>query len=378
MKRWVASFLCLTLAVGMTACGGEGPQDTVVTQATKATEAIQPSVVEVVDDQVRAELDAILKKAGYEGIAYVTHNGKAVYEYAAGNDCMGAPMTIASPTFLCSVSKQFCAAAILMLRDQGKLSLEDTLDKYFPEYALGKDITLHHLLCMRSGICRDVDPMLEHPEEYENNSHEENVALFLDHVFSQPLLFTPGTKCEYSNNGYRLLSLIVEQVSGQDYEDFIRGNIFEPLGMEHSGFSVEVAENPQWGLDFEDVLATGQIPILAQGGGGIVSTAGDMAIWMEALPSGKVISREIYEEMTADHNSDQPTKYGYGLMPDIRGGFSHDGGNQGHSSWMYFSEENGYTIYIATPNTSVFRQDLTIQTGVDLRRVLFQALDAQG
>lgn len=78
--------------------------------------------------------------------------------------------------FIASTSKQFCVAAILMLRDQGKLSLDDTLEKYFPGYTIGKDITLHQLLSMQSGIVRDPLMLMEKPELFMNNSTEENLA----------------------------------------------------------------------------------------------------------------------------------------------------------------------------------------------------------
>ena len=356
------------MVLSLAACGKtDQPTETI-----PSTEAPKP---EVVDDALKAKFDEIVTQSNYQGIVYLTHNGQVVYQSVSGNNDLGDPLTIDSPMFICSMSKQFCAATILMLRDQGKLSLDDTLGKYFPEYIIGKDITLHQVLSMRSGICRDVDPMLNHPENYENNSFDENVALFKEYVFSQPLLFEPDTDCAYSNNGYRLLSLIVEQVSGMAYEDFIRQNIFEPVGMTHSGFKREVPEHPEWGLTYDNIHATGQILILAQGAGGIVSTAEDMDKWMTALQDGKVICEESYKQMTTNYSADVATTYGYGLTSGIRGGWGHDGGNGGYTSRTRYNTELGYNIFVAT-NANPANKNPTITVGDAILRELLNAIDA--
>ena len=366
MKRWIALLLSLVLAMSVTGCAGEEPEPT------------QPPVEEVVDDQVRAELDAIMETAGYEGIAYVTHHGKVVYEYASGTNDMDEPLTVESPMYLCSVSKQFCAAAIVMLRDQGKLSLDDTLEKYFPEYTIGKDITLKELLTMRSGIVRDVTPVVEDPDGYAECTTEELDAVIFEWLFSQPLDFEPGSSFEYSNCNYMLLSFVVEQVSGTSYEDFLRQNIFEPLGMTHSGFDDEIADHPQWGLTYDGLSPGYLMGNISQGCGDIVSTAADLDIWMTALKSGQVVSMDSYREMTVDYTpEDQMENYGYGLTGGIRGGWGHSGGNDRFSTRMYFSEEYGFNVFVATGDTPYFDRGLTEKVYVALLNALFKALDAQ-
>ena len=121
----------------------------------------------------------------FEGVVYAVENGKPVASYAKGTLENGKEITLDSPMPLGSVSKQFCAAAIMLLQDQGKLSVSDTLDKYYSDYAEGKKLSLHNLLSMRSGI----------PELTEENSdvvkedatEEENVASIKKWLFSQPL-----------------------------------------------------------------------------------------------------------------------------------------------------------------------------------------------
>ena len=370
MKRIFAVLFVLGLL--LTGCAGDTPEATTVS-TTEAPGAAEPGPVVIITDEVKAQLDAVLEKRKFEGIVYLTHNGEVIYQSVSGTNDLGQPLTIDSPMYVGSISKQFCAAAVLMLRDQGKLSLDDTLEKYFPEYTIGKDITLHDLLAMRSGICRDVDPMLKSPEDYEQNTPEENEALFKEYVFSRPLNFEPGTKCEYSNNNYRLLAFVVEQVSGQPYEDFLRQNIYEPLGMTHSGFKSEVMEHPEWGLTYDNIVATGQVPVLAKGAGGVVTTAGDMDIWMTALQSGKVICEESYQEMIADYSPG--TGYGYGLMTALRGGHGHNGGNGAYTSQMYFNETYGYHLFIVTNTATMYRNPVEL-VSTEFLRTLFTATDA--
>ena len=379
MKKIIAIILCLALFGSMVACAEKTPQTT-EPQATEPPAA--ESQKEVITDEVRAKLDAIMEEHKYQGIAYLTHNGKVVYEYAAGTNDIGEPLTTDSPMYLCSISKQFCAAAILMLRDQGKLSLDDTLEKYFPEYTIGKDITLKNLLCMRSGIVRDFLEPLKNPELYAQKSAEEINSEMMDWIFQQPLKFEPDTNWEYSNVNYILLSYVVEEVSGQSYEDFIRQNIFQPLGMTHSGFCKEVPEHPEWGLTYENCAPGCMLGDQMQGCGDIVSTAADLDIWMTALPSGKLISRESYEEMTTDHSQGQcpeaPYGYGYGLMGWLRNGWAHSGGNLGYSSWMYFNEEYGYNLFIISGKTPAYQLNYTYNVFVPLLNAVFVAESQAG
>lgn len=363
MKKIIALALSAALLLSMAACAGPEAQST------------EP---EVITAEVRAKLDAIAQEKNYRGIVFLTHNGKTVYEYVSGVNDMGKPLTVDSPMYICSISKQFCAAAVLMLRDQGKLSLDDTLEKYFPEYTIGKDITLKNLLTMRSGICRDVEPMMNEPEKYENNTPEENEALLKEYIFSRTLLFTPGTNFEYSNNNYRLLSFVIEMVSGQNYESFIRQNIFEPLGMTHSGFSVEVPAHPEWGLTYDNVQATGQIPVMAQGAGGIVTTAADLDIWMNALQSGEVVCMESFREMTTNYSPGSASRYGYGLMGSSRDGWGHNGGNLRYSSRMYFSEKHGFNLYLVTNQTPPDNPAFSEQTCTAMLSIIYQAIEATG
>ena len=365
MKKPLAILLCIAMLLSTAACSADAPQVSEPAETTKVT-------APVITEEVTAKLDAVLREYKYEGIVYLTHNGEVVYQSVSGTNDMGQPLTINSPMFLFSISKQFCAAAIMMLQDQGKLSLDDTLEKYFPEYTIGKDITIHNLLAMRSGIRQLYrSQMLNEPERYADMTPEQVDAAVLAWIFAEPLNFEPGTKYEYGDLNYILLSYVVEKVSGRNYEEFVRKNVFEPLGMTQSGFLSEVDAHPEWGLIYDSPYPGSVLGDRLHGCANIVSTAGDMDIWMTALQSGKVVCEESYREMTTVYSPE--ANYGYALEAGIRGGWGHSGVN---AARMYFTEEYGYNFFIVTKYDPKLRDDWTERVSTRFLSVLFTAVDA--
>lgn len=383
MKKLLALVLCCALLLGCAACSGE-PEPTGTTEPT-VSNTVKPSSpntnpggntvpVPVVTQELKEKLDAVLEQKQYQGIVYLTHNGQVLYQSVHGTNDLGQPLTIQSPMFVGSVSKQFCAAAVIILRDQGKLSVEDTLDKYFPEFTAGKDITVKHLLTMRSGLPEFLTHIQMNVEDFENNTGEETLAAIQSWLYDQPLRFSPDSRYEYINTNYFLLGLIVEQVSGQSYNDFVREHIFEPVGMVHTGFVSEVGEQPAWaeGLTYDKLQAADQIDLIAQGAGDITSTASDLDKWMTALQSGKVVCMDSYREMITDYSTeDITTSYGYGLMRDLRGGVWHGGAIGSYTSRLYFHEEHGFQFFISTGTDT----DKTAPTADALLRTLFEAVE---
>ena len=136
----------------------------------------------------------------------------------------------------------------MKLQEQGKLSVNDTLDKYYPEYKEAGRITLHNMLSNRSGIPNlDENTPLDEIT-YEHND-KENTEILLKWVFSQPLLFEPDSEYRYSNYNFLLLGNIVEKLSGKTYIEFLRENILKPLGMDHTGSVDELKDSPDWAKD---------------------------------------------------------------------------------------------------------------------------------
>ncbi len=348
MKKLLATILCCAMLVSVTACSSGNVNNTEPTSPSATTGTTEPTqtVASQPNDDIKEEIAKQLEN--FKGIVYLTHNGTVIHSQAIGKDEAGADLTIDSPMYIGSVSKQFCATAIMILKEQGKLSVDDTLDKYFPEYELGKDITIKNLLTMRSGI-----PELGGTESYSTDKTEsENIAIIKEWVFEQPLNFDVDTNWEYSNTNYFLLGNIVEIVSGQHYNDFIRENIFVPLKMEHSGFVNEVTENDFFsaGLTYNTFECGESATGVTKGAGDIVTTAPDMDKWMTGLRSGKIISKESLQEMTADYSPDMGENYGYALEGMYKKGKGHSGRIGNYISLDYFNDEYGYNLFVSTSN----------------------------
>lgn len=297
-------------------------------------------------------LDMQMDKYCINGVAYVTKNGKVICQNAYGmaNVEEGKEMTVDTLFPIGSNSKQFCATAILILRDQGKLSVDDTLSQYFPEYTIAANATIKDLLTMRSGVRNHLEGL--NKGEYTlsvDSTEEENQQVILDWLYSERLIFKPNGGFRYSNANYFLLSLIVEKVSGQDYDDFIKENILEPLGMNNTGFYEELMNHPDlaehtapdFGLPIEPELKG-----LTQGCGDLVSNAEDMDKWMTSLREHKILSEESFAEMTTNYTSNG--NYGYGVCTDGSGIVYHTGGIVSYLSMAVTFPEDKFNVFVVS------------------------------
>lgn len=342
MKKTIALLLSAVLLCMTAACSPKSSSGT-------ETAASETSSIE----EVKEQPDNVLKGYGFKGIVSLTKDGEVIYQYVNGKDSGGNALTVDSSMYIGSTSKQFCAASIIMLRDRGKLSVDDTLDRYFPEYGEAKKLTVKNLLTMRSGILDMVNEGQVGGVSYENTG-EKNIAVVKEWVFSQPLKFEPGSEYAYSNSNYFLLADIVKQVYGKSYHDFVRENIFKPLGMTHSGFVEEVTDNPAWaeGLARGEGNTSVEPPGLANGAGDVASNAADMDAWMAGLSDGTVVSKESFREMTENYSTDSGASYGYGLMGMAYDGTGHPGAIGTYGALDYINPERGLRLFIASNKAS--------------------------
>ncbi|MGB8983239.1 MAG: serine hydrolase domain-containing protein, partial [Anaerolineales bacterium] len=175
------------------------------------------------------------------GVAVIAvRDGKIVFRTGQGmaNLELGVPIGPDMVFRLGSLTKQFTAVAILMLAEQGKLALDDSISRFLPDYPTHDHlITIEHLLTHTSGI-KSYTAMPEWPSLWRKDF---TVQELIDFFKYQPMESAPGKRWAYNNSGYILLGAIIEQVSGQSYEQFIRQSIFEPLGMKQSYY-----DSPSW------------------------------------------------------------------------------------------------------------------------------------
>jgi CubicO group peptidase (beta-lactamase class C family) len=218
---------------------------------------------------------------------------------------------------LASVTKQFTAMAVLNLVEQGKLSLEDRLPRFFPEFpGYGKAINLRHLLTHTSGLPDYEDHI---PQGAAIPLSDRDVLFILRQQSKTD--FVPGAQFHYSNSAYALLALIVENVSGKTFPAFVKETIFDPLGMTNSvayvaGLSFVPNRaygyvNGKNGWEFSDQSVTSAV----LGDGGIYSSIADLFKWDQALYTEKLISRKMLADAFTAHSSESDFRgsgYGYG------------------------------------------------------------------
>lgn len=274
-------------------------------------------------------------------VAVAIHR-KVIFEKAYGfSDVARRISTTVDTHFeIGSVTKQFTAAAIMQLLAAGKLRLDDRLGQYVPQYRAGRDITLRQLLWQISGVPNYTDgaDILK-----VATTEQPTLKNILARVENRRLLFTPGTRWAYSNTNYILLGHVLEVVSHESYQQYIRNHIFSVAGMPHSGF---ISDEPNMHDIARGYMPSGGSTVTsprAFGGwggaaGAVVSTASDMLEWDYALLSGKVVARRYVSLMrTTGHlASGKPTGYGMGWYIDKlpHGNISiwHNGGTFGFSA----------------------------------------------
>ena len=215
-----------------------------------------------------------------------------------------------------SVTKQFVAASVLLLVDEGRISLSDDVRRYIPELPdYGHTVTIDHLLTHTSGI-RDwvwLSSVTEH--------RDDALTLILR---QRSLNFAPGEEWSYSNSGYELLRELVARVSGQPLAEFMRTRLFEPLGMRSTRYARDASEVPNHALAYEKQGEQWRVDMLLGnargGGGGVFSTAGDLLIWNDALTNdrlGAFVSAKIQEPARLANG--RRLAYARGLMLDDGG-----------------------------------------------------------
>ncbi len=244
-----------------------------------------------------------------------------------------------------SVTKQFTAAAILLLEERGKLSTSDLVKKHYPDApAAWGEVTIYHLLTHTSGI-----PNFTSLPDYQKSEPMPSTAdETLKRVRDKPLEFKPGAEMRYSNSGYVLLGAIIEKVSGKSYADFLEENIFKPLGLKDTRYDVnrKVLTHRVSGYTpgRNGPENAGLIDMSVPGAaGGLYSTVGDLHRWNRALFGHKLLSAASVKKMTTPPKGD----YALGIAVGNDGGvrfFQHGGGISGFNCKLVYYPDSQMTI----------------------------------
>lgn len=290
------------------------------------------------------------------GAIFITENGKPVYQRSFGKD------HAATATYrIGSITKVFTAVMIYELIDQKKLSLKDTLSRFFPGLPHAGKISIADMLGHRSGLANftaaktNFDAWKEQP-----HTHEQ----LLDFISSQSPDFLPGTKADYNNSNYLLLGYILEKIYRQPYKDIVKNRIVRPLGLQDTYYGdsasfrgKEVASykyfNHQWHQDKAVYLDN------FSGAGALLSTPQDMGKFIKAVFDGKIISKSARDRMIKIEKDG----YGWGLFPfgdSLHTGYGHNGKTEGFASSLQYYPQKKLAISYCT-NGEVYPKDIILK-----------------
>lgn len=313
------------------------------------------------DDALVSEIDAMLTAAypaDEPGAAViVVKDGDTMFRKAYGmaNLELDVPLEPDMIFRIGSITKQFSAAAILLLEQEGKLSIQDPITKYLPGYPThGHTITIEHLLTHTSGIhsYTNTPGYMGNPVR-SDLSTEELVEVFAD----DPMEFAPGERWKYNNSGYVLVGAIIEKVSGQSYAEFLEEHIFDPLEMTSSHYGgPQLIKRRASGYsgtagDYENA---GYVSMTQpHAAGSLLSSVDDLARWDRALTTQDLLTRASYERMTTQYvlNDGEAADYGYGFgLRKLRGRDSvqHGGGIHGFSTFALRIPEERLYVSVLT------------------------------
>ena len=317
------------------------------------------------------KIEALIKyhyeRDGFNGAVLVAQNEQVIYKNALGYENFEDQKKLSTNSVfnIGSVTKQFTAMAIMILKEQGKLSYDDSFSRFYPEFHNAQNFTLRHLLSHTAGV-----PNYTISSRFPEFRVPGRPGDFLDDITDQDIFdffkdsdsfdFEAGERCSYSNTGYVLLSLVVENVSGIPFHQFLEKNIFTPLEMNNTlVWNDTKPEIPNKTTGYNEYGDKDDYNILTGGPGGIYTTVEDLFKWDQALYSEKLVTKEtLNEALTPGKLKDgsiiklrpeSTSSYGFGWLiqkDSVNNIVSHDGGFNGFSAILYRDLKNKNTIIL--------------------------------
>ncbi|MEE0858245.1 MAG: serine hydrolase domain-containing protein [Acutalibacteraceae bacterium] len=277
-----------------------------------ATEAVKSAFTKAELENVDGIITDKLEEIDFNGTFLVAVGDEVIYHKAMGySDKENKKKnTLDTKYEIGSCSKQFTATAIAKLAEEKQLSIKDKVTKYVKDAKIAEDVTIEHLLNMCSGL---PDYLNEYIYQLEAGERDEDAEFsnkeFLNWLNKQELVFEPGEYFSYSNTNYYLLGLIIEEVSGETYEEYIQNEIFYPLYMDDSSLKM-TDTNCKGYLDNEWTEGIKVDSSYFYSAGEIVSTTSDMLKWVNAYSRGKVLGNDMFKKAT--NTGSDGFNYGFG------------------------------------------------------------------
>lgn len=336
----------LSLIVG---CGGNDER----------TQQFDDEKTQQFDDGVSLEENVdnyinVLVSSNSPGIAIgvINQNGLLLSKgYGLANIEKQTPISVTSPFYLASVSKQFFSMAIILLEHQGLLSFDDNVSQYFSEFPSSwKNITIHQLLSHQSGV----------PEYLAGDDLTDITnAKVLEWAVQKNLDFTPGSKFSYSNTGYVILSMLIERVSQTPIKTFMENNIFAAAGMSNTLIYDETKPDiPDRAIGYSIGGNLLDYNILTTGDGGIFSTVEDLLLWSSAIDNYSIVDQSIFEAAITPYRN----YYGYGWLITTFNNdrlIQHSGGLSGFRTLIVKQQSTGMTVVMLSNGEFNWLSDLS-------------------
>ncbi|HTE27289.1 serine hydrolase domain-containing protein [Flavitalea sp.] len=315
-----------------------------------------PSILFAQFDSTDIIVKQMMEKQKIVGLSLaVIKNGQLVSNkgYGLANVELNVPVTSETVIRLGSVSKQFFTTAIMKLMEEGKLNIEDSVHKFFPDAPdAWRPIKIKNLMSHTSGLQRE-------GPAYDNFKIQPDIEIIRS-AYSLPLVFKTGEKYQYCNLAYFMLAEIIKQVSGMPWEDYIHDKLFIPAGMSNSyltDFYLIIPNRANGYMHNHDTLVNATAMYAIRPSGGFLSTSSDMIKWEKAVREEKIIlKKENWEKLwqpfikTSD-NVDSKEHYGFGWTIDEYRGHKlivHGGANLGFRSVFARFVNDGLSIIILT------------------------------
>lgn len=366
-----------------------------MTLALSACFYIQIANADVTESPIQAWIDRNAS-SGYSGAVLVSRGGDILVSKGFGlaDKESGKPYTADTVVDILSITKQFTAAAILKLQEQGALSVNDPVTRFFDDVPDDKkSITLHHLLTHTSGL----------KDSFEGDYSRVTRDDLERSIWKSRLLSVPGEEYSYSNVGYGLLGIVIEKVSGKSYEAFLNENLFQPAGMKWTGYRLPEWEpenfavgyrshavgsyrwlarlrswfgaGDRWGTPLDQSWADDGPWWSLRANGGILSTLNDLHRWHLALEDDVVLSASSKNQLYFPHVRESPdgnAYYAYGWVVSKEKGkvtqIYHDGGNPYFFSFFYRSVEHNFLLLFSTNTWGAVRSG-------ELKKLVDAAID---
>ncbi len=316
----------IVLSLFLLSCGEDQPVSTNVKTTTINQDSINKILKNIHASEKSKQLNALfenkVKTVGFNGCILIAQKGQIIYKNVFGFSNLKTKdsLKINSAFQLASTSKTLTAAAILLLKEQGKLKLSDNIQQFFPNFPY-HNITVQMLLTHRSGLSNYIyfgEPYCDANNCYNGKTFDNNSVIQIMSSAKPELYASPNKKFEYCNTNYALLASIVEKISGLSFADFMAQNIFKPLEMNntwvHNPKNDSIFKNKTVGHNASGYMEKETYADDVVGDKGIYSTVEDLFKWDQALYSEKILKKSTIEEAFTGYSNEHKGKrnYGYG------------------------------------------------------------------